>query len=69
MGEWKPIGEYVDLPHRDVLAWNGLCVFPAWLSDDDGWHDARNRDHNDYPEDPQPTHFMEFPAPPSQEEG
>lgn len=37
----------------EVLLWNGLRVFPGWL-DDDGWHDSRNRDHDDEPEDPQP---------------
>lgn len=64
MTDWQPIERYIRGVHdNDVLLWNGLYVFPGWLSDD-GWHDARNQDRDDMPEALQPTHFMPYPKPP-----
>jgi len=50
----------------NVLLWNGIRVFLGWLNDD-GWHDVGNRDHDDAPEQPQPTHYMPLPLPPINE--
>ena len=61
--EWQPIETAPDMGIKDVILWNGHHVFPGW-KDDDGWHDSRNRDHADNPEDPQPSHWMLFPNPP-----
>lgn len=62
MSEWQPIET---APKTcDVFLWNGVKVFPGWYCEDEGWHDSRNQDHNDYPEVPQPTHWMPLPTPP-----
>ena len=65
MDEWQPIETYMDAPaRRNVVLWNGVRVFLGWLSDEGGWSDATNQDRDDFPESPQPTHWMPLPAPP-----
>jgi hypothetical protein len=63
MNKWQAMESYAEGPHTDVLLWNGVRVFPGWL-DDDGWHDSRNVEYRDGPENPQPTQWMPFPPPP-----
>jgi hypothetical protein len=60
--EWQPI-ETAPEGISDLLLWNGQRVFLGWLSDD-GWHDSTNVEHQDWPESPQPTHWMPLPEPP-----
>jgi hypothetical protein len=68
--DWQPIQTAQLQYGPDVLLWNGVKVFPGWYADadadDGGWHDSRNQDKDDYPEHPQPTHWMPFPTPPEQ---
>lgn len=64
MSGWQDIAAVTDINLHDVLLWNGKRVFLGWR-DDDGWHDSTNRDHMDRAEDPQPTHWMPLPNPPT----
>lgn len=60
---WRPIATAPADLDQDVLLWNGKYVFPGHL-ENGGWRDARNPEYEDYPELPQPTHWMPFPEPP-----
>jgi hypothetical protein len=60
---WQPI-ETLRSDPRETILWNGRRIFVGWLSDD-GWHDESNQDRDDYPEQPQPTHWHPWPKPPS----
>lgn len=72
MTDWQPIETWKDERDKtgyrvdDVILWNGKRVFVGWYDSDDGWHDARNADHADEAEDPQPTHWMPLPQPPEE---
>ena len=63
MGKWQPIEtalEYLqnNTAFEDILLWScGRSVYPGWLYGGK-WYDSRNPDHDDPPEDPQPTHWM-----------
>lgn len=60
---WRPICTLKPAPVEDYILWNGVRRFVGWL-DDDGWHAIGNAEHNDLPEDPQPTMWHPWPEPP-----
>ena len=61
--EWQTI-ETAPTNWANVLLWNGHFVFLGYYLKKSGWHDATNPDHDNPPEDPQPTHWMPLPSPP-----
>ena len=63
--KWQPIETCKPECIDSYLLLNGEHVFCGWLNDD-GWHDDRNQDRDDYPEEPQPTHWMPLPDPPAE---
>lgn len=63
--EWRPIESAPDEEDGDYLIlWDGCRVFVGRL-EKDGWHDMRNTDWQDFPEEVPPTHWMPFPEPPT----
>jgi Protein of unknown function (DUF551) len=66
MSDWRPIESFKETEIKDILLWNGVRVFVGWL-DEDGFHDSNMLNENSDPEDPQPTHWMPFPGPPSED--
>jgi hypothetical protein len=64
MDEWKTI-DTAEVSDENVILWNGKRVFVGYRLDA-GWCDACvNDQYAGEPEQPQPTHWMPMPEPPS----
>jgi hypothetical protein len=60
---WRPI-DTIESTLESCILWNGVYRFVGWRGED-GWHNEANQDRDDYPEEPQPTHWHPWPDDPS----